>query len=513
MDTNRLTPLTQGGADYHWKTAYDRHRMSGHYMDWANQPIPFKQYRQMAVETFEPVASFPEKSLWSLVSQPGATSEPTMLGKDGLARVLYLAGGITARSRQGGQDFYFRAQASAGALYPTEIYTGVFKNDGLKPDLKPGIYHFGADHFGLTPLRQGGIIHYPTDLGLTTDPERLPAISLYLSGIFFKSAWKYRARAFRYVLLDTGHVLENLVLALALENVPFTCHYDFNDEALGELIGLDENREAGLVCVNAGASLSLASITSSKPESLPSEIISAGQVSNAEVTYDEILGAYRGGFRGTSSPKDQPLVTNDIGVASTSWQPIESTDEDRDEHPFAWSVMNRRSKRNYVKEPLAKETFLSLLNLLCRSHGQDGPENRFACLRLGFLTENIQGVDPGFYLLDPENRRFGQVLAGRFIEPMTSVCLDQKWLSHATVHFLLMANLKAIDGHYGPRGYRYAMLNAGRLGQLIYLGATALGLGCCGIGALYDGDAQKLLGLNQDSALLYLLAAGPVKRL
>ena len=73
-------------------------------------------------------------------------------------------------------------------------------------------------------------------------------------------------------------------------------------------------------------------------------------------------------------------------------------------------------------------------------------------------------------------------------------------------------NLKALDHHYGTRGYRYAMLNAGRLGQLIYLGATALGLGCCGIGALYDGEAQKLLSLNEDSALLYLVATGPVKR-
>ena len=69
------------------------------------------------------------------------------------------------------------------------------------------------------------------------------------------------------------------------------------------------------------------------------------------------------------------------------------------------------------------------------------------------------------------------------------------------------------DRTWGPRGYRYAMLAAGRLGQTIYLGATALGLGCCGIGALYDEEARQLLGLNKKAALLYLVAAGPVKRL
>jgi len=57
------------------------------------------------------------------------------------------------------------------------------------------------------------------------------------------------------------------------------------------------------------------------------------------------------------------------------------------------------------------------------------------------------------------------------------------------------------------------MMTAGRIGQTIYLGATALGLGCCGIGALYDGEARELLGLNRESVLLYLVAAGLVKRI
>ena len=502
-------PKFQAGAEYHWKTGYDRHHMSGHFMDWANQPIPFKRYRQIAAVPLTPVTTFPEKSLWSLVSPPKPAPEPITPDKDWLARVLYLTGGITARSRQGGQDFYFRAQASAGALYPTEIYTGVFEIDGVKP----GIYHFGTDHFGLTPLRPSDIEHHPTDLGLAVDPRQSPAVSFYLSGIFFKSAWKYRARAFRYVLLDTGHILENLVMALASEDMAFVCHYDFNDDALGELLGLDADREAGLVCLHAGLSESLASSAPLKPALLPPDIIAAGQVSNAEITYDEIISTCRSGRGAGSNDATKPLVINDIGVSPASWHPVEEVGKPgRDAHPFAWSIVHRRSKRNYIKQPLAQKTFMQFLDLLCRAYSQEGPENRFTSLRLGFLSGKIEGVAPGFYLLDPDKREFGCVAEGQFIEPMTSVCLDQQWLAHAAIHFLLMTNLKAIDDHHGPRGYRYAMLNAGRLGQLIYLGATALGLGACGIGALYDFEAQKLLGLNQDSALLYLVAAGPVKR-
>jgi nitroreductase len=55
------------------------------------------------------------------------------------------------------------------------------------------------------------------------------------------------------------------------------------------------------------------------------------------------------------------------------------------------------------------------------------------------------------------------------------------------------------------------MLAAGRMGQRLYMAATAMGLGCCGIGALYDGEAAELLGLNEASKLLYLVGVGPVK--
>jgi nitroreductase len=52
------------------------------------------------------------------------------------------------------------------------------------------------------------------------------------------------------------------------------------------------------------------------------------------------------------------------------------------------------------------------------------------------------------------------------------------------------------------------MLNAGRLGQGLYLAATAMGLGCCGVGAFYDGEAAELLGLGAEGSLLYLVALG-----
>lgn len=97
--------------------------------------------------------------------------------------------------------------------------------------------------------------------------------------------------------------------------------------------------------------------------------------------------------------------------------------------------------------------------------------------------------------------------------PMAAACLDQMWLKHAGLHVLFIADIGSLDRAWGARGYRYAMIEAGRLGQQAYLSATALGWGACGIGAIYDWEAAELLNLAPDAVLLYLVAVGPVKKL
>ena len=85
------------------------------------------------------------------------------------------------------------------------------------------------------------------------------------------------------------------------------------------------------------------------------------------------------------------------------------------------------------------------------------------------------------------------VLSGLLTEEMAHICLDQIWLSNCSCHFLFLADLPTLEAQYGPRSYRYAMLETGRLGQLLYLAAESIGFGCCGIGAFYDSEAREFL--------------------
>ena len=129
----------------------------------------------------------------------------------------------------------------------------------------------------------------------------------------------------------------------------------------------------------------------------------------------------------------------------------------------------------------------------------------------GFICGNVVGMKAGIYLIDPEAGNFSMAREGFFLDDMAAVCLNQAWLANAAVHFLFLANLKELEDRYGARGYRYAMARAGRMGERLYLMATAMGLGCCGIGAFYDQEAAELIGLDAETRLLYLVGVGPVK--
>ncbi len=134
-------------------------------------------------------------------------------------------------------------------------------------------------------------------------------------------------------------------------------------------------------------------------------------------------------------------------------------------------------------------------------------------LAVGLLVGNAEGVEPGFYMLDRKRRSLLPTAYGSMMNDMASACLNQEWLGNCALHFLFLSNLDLVEGVWGARAYRYAMLSAGRLGQRIYVASTAMRLGCCGIGAFYDDEAGRLLGLNDTCKLLYLVAAGPIKAL
>ena len=499
------------GKEYHETTGYDRFRMKGHGLDWAHQPDPYKTYGGIDQIPLPEVSELPKIPLWDLNQEKLGDTPKERFDLNRLSRILRLGYGFTAKARQPGHEFFYRSAASAGALYPIEIYLAVY----AVGELDPGLYHYDIRRRSLTLLRKGLFREFSArtvENILSTDMSAC----FFISGIFFRTAWKYKERAMRYVLLDAGHVLENLRLSLKAEGLPHSIHYDFDDQLLNRFLGLDEKREtclAGLPVYGHGKSSSI--VEDAFPmESLPHEIQTASRVSSKEIFYEEIDSIYRAGRKIPDRMIEASNMMNEIGLEFSEWIPMIQSEPIKNEFDFAETVFHRRSKRNYIEEKLSSPRFWRLLDFVCGAAGIGSPQTRgySRYLATGFCAENIEGLDSGLYMLDETNIKIGRVKQGRFLRKMATACLDQEWLKNASLHFLFMTNLDELDKAWGPRGYRYAMMLAGRIGQAIYLGATALGLGSCGIGALYDSEAREVIGLNDDAALLYLVAAGPVKR-
>lgn len=499
------------GLDYHEATSYDRYAMSAHYMDWQNTPALYKAYPSLSKTALSTGLDFVRKSL-DEVLLAGEQSVPPVVDLHMLSQVLALSYGFTAKRQTGGQTFLFRSAPSAGALYPAEIYIGASDVNGLQA----GLYYYDLKDFALRRLR-------------AKDPSRLIKtamsvpesgelrVSFLISGIFFRSSWKYSKRAFRYVMLDIGHLIENLVLALRYVGLSCSIHYDFEDDRLCRLIGVDRQKEACFACVNVyGADAGGAGAKISGPIETPSldtELMQVGQVVPHEMQFREIEQIY---FESSIVPSSGQTKPASIPVSRTQpnqWYPVIKGKADDQELDYVGSVRRRRSRRNFIDNPLSTHRFMRILRYLPTASVFAPEQDEYfpAVVTCGFLAGSIEGFDPGFYMLSLKDETYGLVATGDFRQEMAAVCLNQEWLKNAAAHFLFLTNLREVDDRMGARGYRYAMMHAGRMGQRLYLAATALGLGCCGIGALYDYEAKELIALNDDSFLLYMVAIGPIK--
>ena len=480
--------------------------MTGHSLDWANQPAVFKHYEGIQPLDLPQATELPKRSLSSLMKGPAEHDGP--LDMMALSRILFLTNAFTAKARHPGGDFYYRSAASAGALYPTEIYVATCGIDSFED----GLYHFSINRHAVQPLRQGNYTSHI--LAITrTQEERVPILAFFLTAILFRSAWKYRDRSYRYHLLDTGHVVENLALAIRAHDLAVNFSYDFDDHRVDHFLGIDVTRELTLAVAHVFGSEPVSERREEEVPDVSETVRRASIVSAKEVDYPAIGAMHRAGADIAREPIPKTEMVRNLGLTHQGLSKIESLTSWPEDMGYPDALFHRRSRRNFVNKSLSKKELTAFLQALC-NEGVSVPESAYAgSVATGFLVNQVEGMAEGFYVVDPEHKGTGMVAQGGFTEKMARICLDQRWLANAGVHFLFLANLHVLDRTWGARGYRYAMLTAGRMGQRLYIAATAMGLGCCGIGALYDGEAAALLGLNQASVLLYLVAVGVVKKI
>ena len=206
-----MTPSDTPGQlvlDYHERTKHHLHRFarSAGYMDWENQPNPFRTYEGAETLPLPLTARDPVLDYASLYRP--ATAVPAPFTRAAIGTLLELSLGLSAWKAAPGQRWSLRINPSSGNLHPTEAHLITI---GIK-DLSDGIYHY---HPLGHALEERALI-LPKQARALTPHLATPSLLVTLSSIFWRESWKYGERAFRYCQHDIGHALAALSLAARL---------------------------------------------------------------------------------------------------------------------------------------------------------------------------------------------------------------------------------------------------------------------------------------------------------
>ncbi len=228
------------GMRYHQWSAQCRSAIR----NWGTQPERYKAYPDANRIALPDPRGYEGLSLEDALevrrSQREYTGEPLALEE--LSRLLHAAQGITE------SGWGYRAAPSAGALYPIEVYAAAHNVTGLER----GIYHYAVQQHELEMLREGDLRAAVRKAGLGQDLLAGAAVCFILSAMFQRTRWKYRERTYRYVLLETGHIGQNIYLAATSMGLGACAVGAFTDEQLNALLGLDGEEEAALHIVAVG---------------------------------------------------------------------------------------------------------------------------------------------------------------------------------------------------------------------------------------------------------------------
>ena len=421
-------------------------RTEGRSLDWENRPTPFKEYLELA-------------------------PEPLPADLEALLRLG--AGVIRTRTLPGGEVYHFRTYASAGALYPVELYVVSAE----------GVFHFHPGELALRRLRDGD---FRTLLG---EPEARAV--LLLSGILWRTGWKYGARGYRHLFWDAGTMLANL-LALAAPLEP-RLRTGFVDDDANRLVGIDGRREAALALLALGRAE--AGSPSEAPEPLDLDV---APLSRREETYAEAEELHAASA--LASPDEvgryggNPEPANAAAVGLTAGEPLEEV------------IRRRRSARHFTTEAIPSS---GLAAILAAGTGPI-PADVSPVTEAHVIANAVEGLDAGAYRFRPPDR-FEVTRRGSFRESAGYLALEQEHAARAAATHFFLSDLEVVLRERGNRGYRAAQLEAGIRAGRLYLGAYARRFGATGL-TFYDDDVARFFTGETEKQPMLCVALGPDAR-
>jgi SagB-type dehydrogenase family enzyme len=435
---------TSAAHEYHRRTKHSPEsvRRSGHRLDWANRPHPFKEYRDL-----EPLPLPPE-----------------------LEALLTLGAGVVrARRVPGGETYHFRTYSSAGALYPVEVYVATAELSSLPA----GLYHFHPLERALRQLRSGDV---RAALAVTAAaPELARSLAVVVqSGILWRTAWKYQARGYRHLWWDAGTMLANLLAVAELEGLDPAVWTGFIDAAVNRLLGVDGERETALALLSVGR----ADVARGVP-GLDDVDFAVAPLSRSEVPYPD---AYALHAASSLRSEEEVVRFRDGGRDDGRLPRFAATREELER------LLHRRgSVREFSPDPIGREALAAILAAAAEPTRIDVPP----AAELYGIAHAVDGLERGTFRFDPPDR-FRVLRRGDFRRHGGYLVLEQPLGALAAATLFLLTDLGHVLARHGNRGYRAAQLEGGIRTGRIYLGAVAHRLAATA-STFYDDDVCRFL--------------------
>jgi SagB-type dehydrogenase family enzyme len=185
--------------------------------------------------------------------------------------------------------------------------------------------------------------------------------------------------------------------------------------------------------------------------------------------------------------------------------------------PVEEAIKKRRSIRSYSKKAL---TLPQLSQLLFAAQGITGSHygndvrtapsaGALYPIEVYITANNVDGLPQGIYHYNIQKHALELLKEGDFRKEITKAGLGQDMLGEAPVTFIFSAVFERTQRKYGERSLRYIFMEAGHISQNIALQAVSVGLGSVCVGAFYDEQVNRLLGLDgKTESVIYLQAVG-----
>jgi SagB-type dehydrogenase family enzyme len=195
----------------------------------------------------------------------------------------------------------------------------------------------------------------------------------------------------------------------------------------------------------------------------------------------------------------------------------------RPELPLWQAIAGRRSCRAFADTPIDARDLAGLLEAAYgTTHSLEAGDGRQALplravpsggalypLELYVAALRLEGLPAGLYHFDPLKPALAVFRDGVTADEVASLSTYPEIVAASAALIFVAAVFGRTRFKYGIRGYRFALLEAGHVGQNVLLAATALGLGAVPLGGYYDRLTDEFLGLDGvNESTLYTLAVG-----